>query len=134
NDTTGITNVTFNTINNATDNNEGYYNDYTSISTEIQAGESYDLNVNVDTAGEYWVYTKAWIDWNKDGEFNTDNEQYDLGNAFDVTNGLTSQSPLEIEIPIDAQGQYRMRIRTVYNNNLFTACSNEDYSEAEDYT
>src|SRR5690606_20741363 len=61
-------------------------------------------------------------------------EQYDLGNAFDVTNGLTSQSPLEIEIPIDAQGQYRMRIRTVYNNNLFTACSNEDYSEAEDYT
>jgi len=141
NDDTGITYVEFNTIDNpsgtGTNNttNHVYYSNFTNISTDVQAGQSYDLSVNVDTAGGYMVWTTAWIDWNNDGVFDTNTESYNLGNAVNIEDEPTSNSPLSIEIPIDASGEYRMRIKAVYGDSAIPdPCATQNYSETEDYT
>lgn len=74
----------------------------------------------------------AWIDWNDDGDFDDAGESYDLGTATNVTNGLTSLSPVNITIP-NSPGNLRMRIRSGYGSYP-TSCGNHDQSEAEDYT
>src|SRR5690606_31997013 len=101
----------------------------------------YDLSVNVDTASDsfstYTVYTRAWIDWNNNGVFETDeSEEYNLGNTVGGNNNPTSLSPLSITIPDDALGSYRMRIKTVYGSTdpIPNPCTSQSYSETEDYT
>lgn len=141
NDDTGITYVEFNTITNSSDtgtnstSNHVYYSNFTGISTDVQAGQSYDLTVNVDTAGNYMVWTTAWIDWNRDGIFDVNAESYNLGSAEDVEDEATSESPLSIQIPLEASGEIRMRIKAVYGDDAVPdPCSTQTYSETEDYT
>ncbi len=132
-DDTGVTNLTFNSINsNSTGTPE--YTDFTSLSTDVTIGSSYDLSVNVNTAGSYTVYTKVWIDWNHNCDFSDAGEEYDLGTANNVTDGATSNSPLTISIPAGATiGNTTLRVRTTYNTTP-VSCGNQNYSEAEDYT
>ena len=66
----------------------------------------------------------AWIDWNDDGDFDDAGESYDLGTATNVTNGLTSLSPVNITIP-NSPGNLRMRIRSGYGSYP-TSCGNHD--------
>ena len=144
-DSTGITQVTFGDINNPSNTGVAgvsniYYTNFTNISTDVIAGESYDLSVNVNTSGNWMVWASAWIDWNNDGVFDTalatnGGEAYNLGSALNVTNGATSGSPLSIIIPDVEPGEYRMRIRAVYGTAAIpNPCENQDYSETEDYT
>lgn len=129
-DDTGITNVTFNTINNSTSGTAAY-TDYTSISTSVMGTSTYPLSVRVNTAGNFTVNVRVWIDWNANGTFEA-GEQYNLGSATNVTDGATSASPFNILVP-NTPGTYQMRIRAVYNA-VPTACGNQNYSETEDYT
>ena len=134
---TGISGVVFNTINNISSSNPAYF-DHTSISTTVLLGENYDLTVNVNTDG-FQNYTKAWIDWNRDGDFNDSGEEYDLGDAFSGNNEPTSNSPLTISVPPNASlGTARMRIATQYffeeEEIELTPCGTYDYGEVEDYT
>ncbi len=132
-DETGITKVVFNTINNSSAGDPGY-TDFSSKVTSVNLNSSYNLTVNVNTAGDYDVYAKAWIDWNHDCDFNDAGEEYDLGSVTDVTDGATSNSPLSIIVPSDATvGNTTMRIRAIYDDAPL-ACGDQDYSEAEDYT
>lgn len=129
---TSITNVSFNTIN----NNSGKtlpYQDYTSISTTLNKGEGYDLSVKVNTDGNFTVQTKVWIDWDRNGTFST-GESYDLGPVTNVTDGLTSLSPLNVSVPTSAQsGIIRMRVSTKYDQ-VATPCETLFDGEVEDYT
>ncbi|GGG38265.1 GEVED domain-containing protein [Bizionia arctica] len=136
-DTTGITSVVFNTIN-QTSTGESAYTDYTSVSTTVLLNNIYTLSVNVNTVG-YQNYTKAWIDWNRDGDFSDSGEEYDLGDAYSGTNILTSNSPLSITVPTNATiGNTRMRVATQYffddSDIALTPCATYDYGEVEDYT
>jgi M6 family metalloprotease-like protein len=132
-DATGITKVTFNTIDNISDGTPSF-SDYSSISTTVLRGNSYDLSVKVNTSGNYSVYTKVWIDWNKDYFFGED-EVYNLGSSINVSNGLTSNSPLKITVPETAlSGVVRMRVRSVYNIGSHSPCAAYHFNEAEDYT
>jgi len=132
-DATGITNVSFNTINNASDGIPTF-TDYSSISTTVLKGNSYELSVKVNTSGNYSVFTRVWIDWNKDYFFGED-EMYNLGSCYNISNGTTSKSPLLITVPdTAASGVVRMRIRTVYNNSSPSPCAAYHFTEAEDYT
>jgi len=131
---TGSTLVDFNTINNATLIKTAGYNDYTVISTEITLSSSYDLTVNVNTDGNVTTHTFAWIDWNQDCDFNDIGEEYDLGDATDVTNGPASASPYSITIPSDATlGITRMRVSTKYDSDP-TSCETGFDGEVEDYS
>ncbi len=134
-DATGFTDVTFNTISN-TSSGDPEYTDYTSISTDVNVGQSYDLSVEVNTAGNYTTETKAWIDWNQDCDFLDAGEEYDLGTATNVTSAAPSLSPVSITIPGGAAlGNTVMRIRTTWDQSgTPVPCGNQNYSEAEDYT
>jgi len=131
---TATTAVQFNTINNADGGKTESYADYTNINTTVQRSQSYDLTARVDTDGNYTVYTKVWIDWNQDYDFDDPGEEYDLGDATDVSDGATSNSPLSVLVPADAVlGKTRMRVSTKYGEYA-TACETDFDGEVEDYT
>ncbi|MBC3845552.1 choice-of-anchor D domain-containing protein [Winogradskyella echinorum] len=134
-----INNVEFNTIDNPSSNADNDYSDYTSISTTVTLGETYNLDVRVNTDGAFTTTTMAWIDWNNDGDFSDSNEAYDLGLAYNAVNGSTDASPLAIEIPTNAAiAVTRMRISTKYYDTDFpidppTPCETGHDGEVEDY-
>ena len=130
---TSTTRVVFNTIDNASAK-PAAYSDYTDISTGVKADEIHDLTVQVNTDGDYTVHTLVWIDWNQDCDFDDDGEEYVLGTAYDVTDGITTLSPLSITIPIQATiGSTIMRVSTKYFTDP-TSCENSADAEVEDYT
>jgi len=131
---TAITSVNFNNLQNADGGKTAAYNDYTYINTAVQRSHSYDLSVNLDTDGDYTVYSKVWIDWNQDRDFDDAGEEYDLGLASNVDNGATSNSPLSIAVPADAAiGKTRMRVSARYAD--YAAACDIDYDgEVEDYS
>lgn len=128
----GITNVTFNTINNTSPSNISYSN-FTNIQTEVNRNEAYILSARVTTLGGV-NYTKAWIDWNKNGEYDA-NEGYDLGTA--TGNDVNTSMPQTITIPATAAlGATNMRIRSSQSpdNTYPAACGPIAKGEGEDYT
>ncbi|MBN2174188.1 MAG: hypothetical protein JW731_08655 [Bacteroidales bacterium] len=128
-----ITLVEFNEISNSSAKPSGY-GDYTYISTTLNQNETYDLTVNVNTDGSYTVHAFAWIDWNHDCDFNDSGEAYDLGSVYNTPNGPTSNCPLSIIVPSDAQtGPTRMRVSAKYNSDPSSCATNFD-GEVEDYT
>lgn len=80
-------------------------------------------------SGSFEQY-KVWIDFDQDGEF---------GPFEEVVNVQTTTSnaniTADIYIPADARPGYTgMRVRCVYNDADFDACSAQNYGETEDYT
>ncbi|MCK5788483.1 MAG: S8 family serine peptidase, partial [Chlamydiia bacterium] len=132
-----ISNVNFNTINKSsgtpvpTDANGNRYSDYTATSTDVTAGSSYDLSVDLYAGDSYKLAAIAWIDWNQDCDFDDPGEEYDLGTK--VGNGTTSGSPVSITVPSTAvDGNTIMRVSCNYDS---PGCSCETglYGEVEDY-
>lgn len=132
---TGIRRVVFNTIDNATPIEYNDYSDFTATeSTNVNLGEGYDLSVHVNTDGPFTLYTRVWIDWNQDGDFNGSGEEYDLGDAYDAPDAATTNSPLNVEVPITAVlGTTRMRVSTRFGS-YSTSCLKPFDGEVEDYT
>lgn len=128
---TSVTHVSFNTIDN-TSGKTAAYQDYTAMPTTVNVGESYDLTVRVNS-DEGTSTARAWIDWNRDGSF-ASSEMYELGTAVNVTDGITSLSPLNITVPTNASlGNVRMRISNKYGTGAPTACETGFDGEVEDY-
>jgi len=126
-----IENVTFGTINN--DSGSDGYSDYTSISTDLNAAETYTFSVTYDKDYDS-DQVIVWIDWNRDHIF-TDDEKYIVADGSG-DNGNTPYN-YDIEVPYDApEGTTRMRVRlhdTGYGPND-TPCGDSDYGEVEDYS
>lgn len=132
-DNVSITLVKFNTINNGT--GKSAYSNYTAISTDVTPGTAYTLTVNLNTSGRNTIYCQAWIDWNHDGDFTDNGENYDLGNTYSKSNGQTSLSPLSIVVPVGATvGKTRMRVSCSYDANQLDPCATIRYGEVEDYS
>ena len=129
---TSTTYVGFNTISKTSAKPSGY-SDYTTLSTDVKIGNSYILSVKVNTDGNYTTYTKVWIDWNNDCDFNDPGEEYDLGTANNTSNGNTSNTPLPITIPDDTITSVTMRVSTKYYSAA-TSCEINYDGEVEDYT
>jgi M6 family metalloprotease-like protein len=130
---TSLTLVNFNTINNAT-SKIAAYNDYTTISTTVNKNSTYNLIAKLNSDGNYTIHAFAWIDWNKDCDFLDAGESYDLGTAMNVSNGITSLSPLSITIPSTAvTGNTRMRVAAKFDSDP-TSCETAFDGEVEDYT
>ncbi len=124
----GISNVTFNTIDNTTTAlGTDRYNDYTSISTSVDAGSSYNLSTTI-VSGTNTFYTSAWIDWNHDYDFD------DPGETFSLGSGASNTANVNVAVPVDAiGGDARMRIATTFDSPV-SACGTYRYGETEDYT
>ncbi len=134
---TSITLVDFGAINNITGQGSGY-DDFTSQSTSISRGDSEDLTVNLNTDGDFAVYSYAWIDWNQDGDFDDSGETYDLGDTINNPDGPTANSPLTITVPNDAElGDTRLRVLCQYYFATIPTngpCDGSTDGEIEDYT
>lgn len=131
--TTAVTLVDFNTINNVTGKTQPYTDYSGTDSTEVAIGSSYDLNVNLDTDGNYVIYSKVWFDWNHNASFSDPGEEYDLGTAQNTPDGPTNLSPLSITIPASALiGETLMRVSAKYSNAP-TSCETGFDGEVEDY-
>ncbi|MDB4225974.1 hypothetical protein N9800_01820, partial [bacterium] len=74
---TGMTNVSFNTINNSTPTNLAYTDFTSSQSTTVMQGYDYSISVNLNTDGPWIIYSLVWIDWDQNNLF--DDGAHDLG-------------------------------------------------------
>jgi len=123
-----INNVTFNTINNPTEQDgSDSYGDYSSLSTDVETNSTYELSVSF-SSGTYTQHVWAWIDWNRNGSFD------DAGEAYDLGDGISTTLTTNITVPEDAFiGEIRMRVTEEYNEDP-SACGSGTYGETEDYT
>ena len=136
----GISGVIFNTVSNTGTGLNNYTNYSATISTTVIAGNAYNLSVYSNTGGSFTNYQKVWIDWNHDGTFNTTagssggmGEEYTLGTATNVTNGISSLCPLSVTVPIGAAiGNTLMRVSSRYSGYT-TSCATGIDGEFEDY-
>ncbi len=135
-----ILNVTFGDINNDSgDENADGYEDYTGISTDLDAGSTYTLSVTINTEGDYLDHCFAFIDWNKDYVFDTATERIDLGNISNVTAGVLSA---DVTVPeTAASGNTTMRVLIEYEDATDGvgqgACDADhltEWGETEDYS
>ncbi len=123
-----ISNVELNTINNSS--NAQFYSDFTSISTDLNEGETYTVTVVPTWTGTTYSEGYAvWIDYNNNGSFDDTGElvwskaaSADTSNSgsFTVPNGTSNTS-------------VRMRVSMKYNG-IPTSCEAFTYGEVEDYT
>lgn len=130
---TSVTLVDFNGIYNQTGKTQPYTNYTASDSSIVDLGNSYDLNVWLNTDGNFVIYSKAWIDWNRDYDFDDAGEEYDMGTAQNTANGPTTFSPVTVTVPMNAAlGKTRMRVAARYNTSP-DPCAGPYDGEVEDY-
>lgn len=124
-----IQRVRFGSIDNTSGANGGYA-DFTSQSTNVVTGGSYNITINPDWAGRtYREAYNVWIDWNQDGDFNDAGEA--VYSRSRTTNTVISGN---ISVPNNAlTGATRMRVTMKYNANA-SSCETFSYGEVEDYT
>lgn len=131
---TAVTLVDFEDINNPTGKIAPYTSYIDGDTANVYRTMTYPLTVNLNTDGSYTIHAKAWIDWNRDGDFEDVGEDYDLGTAFATADGPTTLSPLNITIPDDANlGKTTMRVSARYNADP-EPCGTGFDGEVEDYT
>lgn len=125
-----ISNVSFNTIDNSSVAGTGY-TDYTSISTEVEAGSTHDISISCGSIGTWTENIWVYFDWNQDCDFDDAGESYDLGQTSGPGTLTTS-----VLVPVDAvPGSVRMRAFLKYNSDPASACENSfSFGEVEDYT
>lgn len=118
-----ISNVTFAGINNNSTSTAGY-EDFTSISGDVKANQTYPISVTVKDFDS--DKTSVWIDYNQDGVFSND-EKVDLTSTATATGN--------IKIPATAiNGKTRMRVRMTYGAALPAPCGSNQYGQVEDYS
>jgi PKD repeat protein len=109
------------------------YSDFTSLSTDLLAGDTYTVTVN---AGAGYDYNQCiiWADWNQDGDFEDAGEEIyrsAIENTVDYTTDIT--------VPVAADlGTTRLRVKMHYNRDGYTPndtpCGVGGYGEVEDYS
>lgn len=141
---TYFTNISFVGTLNDTSNNSTFssaprgYQDFTGLGTISQQAQGEGVNISTQTTNR--GYLKAWVDWNKDGDFVDAGEKvYDVGGiaSYSTTFGFIIPAAQPV-------GNYRVRIRINKDDNIapidpnaistFDECQNINYyGETEDY-
>jgi PKD repeat protein len=125
----GITNFTFDNINNNTGNSqqEGGYRDFSCANDSVLLGSAYNMSISTPSPAAHNV--RVWIDWNNDASFNPTTELVLSGNSTLLTSGT-------VFIPTTATLNTPLRIRVSANHDLYPApgpCTNVDAGQIEDY-
>jgi len=124
----GITNVTFNTINNNSNNGIAGYSDFTCTQTNVLEGQNYLLSIQ-SQASSTQNYA-AWIDFNNDGVFNNVTEK-----VFTASSQMNTSGNVNIPTGSTLGMPLRMRVSADYDFSAApTPCIDVDYGQVEDYT
>lgn len=109
----GIVNVAFGTVNNSTGKEPGDYGNFSYLKTDVEAETMMEIEVktqNTGNRGEVW----AWIDWNKNQDFEDDGEWTYIGS---LTGAYLNTFTSSIYMPWNVDtGYYQMRIGVTYRN------------------
>ncbi len=104
------------------------YGDFTDMSTEIQAGNSYEVTL---ATGYNDQYVNIWIDADKDEEFESSELILDGFHLASSGQNYTTT----VTIPDDMQsGEARMRVKAEWQYTPDDPCEDMSYGETEDYT
>jgi|GEM_PF-1558983 len=126
-----ISNVSFAGINNTTNNSGAAYKDYTAVSGTVCAGSSNPISVSTSNSSNSAMNVNVWIDWNKNGTF----ESGELLNLGAGSGSGTKTFTGNYVIPSNAEaGNVRMRILCAETNPVFDPCATFSNGEVEDYT
>ncbi len=121
-----ITHVSLNSVSNSSGSNR--YANYTDLSTDVIAGESYELSVQLAYG---YDNLNVWIDLNNDNDFS------DADETLLISSYNSNLATYTLTFPItSAPGNHRMRIQDSYtgNGNAADPCAYIAYGEVEDYT
>ncbi|MCG8475955.1 MAG: GEVED domain-containing protein [Cytophagales bacterium] len=116
-------------IDNSSNAGSSGYQDFTSISTDLNKEQSYTITITPTWTGTIYSEGYAvWIDYNRDGTFGTDEKIWEKASSTDTpVSGSFS-------VPSSAlEGTTRMRVSMKYNG-IPTACETFTYGEVEDYS
>src|SRR5690554_1489228 len=109
------------------------YSNRSSLFTPVDLlpGGIYTVEINTTYSPGY-EYASIWIDFNNDGVYDDVTEKLLTGLSL---NQSPSFSTGTIDIPLTAtSGIRRMRVRAVYGNGTFDACSSQSWGETHDYS
>ncbi len=121
-----IRNVSLNTIDN--NSSASTYSDFTHISTELIAGETYGISIAVTAAANYGSAYAVWIDYNNDGVFDPAEKIFEtiIGANYVATGTFTVPSDVD---PLTTT----MRVSMKSGNTIPDPCDVISYGEVEDY-
>lgn len=103
----------------------GYLN---KTSDTVEQSQSLAVNLSTTYVGGSNT-VKAWVDYNNDGIFDDATEK-----VYDNYASGTSQSG-NFTIPVSTPiGDYRIRVRSRYSTTAFTACDQQSWGSAVDFT
>ncbi|KAB1155726.1 GEVED domain-containing protein [Flavobacterium luteum] len=110
------------------------YQDFTGLTNISRQSQGEGVNVSIQAL--FSSYTKAWVDWNKDGDFDDTLPTKEL--VYDSGTISTGSTTFGFVIPLgQALGSYRIRIRvdaSAGGSPTFLACGNiNNGGETEDY-
>ncbi len=127
-----ITHFQFGTIDNTSDCGTDGYSDFTNLSTDLLAGDTYDMSITVSYSKEY---VAAWIDFNDNFNFDANEKVVaDFEIAPNQSGSGSFTEVFSINIPANANlGEHLMRIRTNWQNPVPDPCTDVNYGETEDY-
>lgn len=119
----------------------GTYTDFTAVApTTLQIGESYTLRVNaIDPSGSLFAaFLTAFIDFNRDGDFNDPGEQVAFGTGSATVSNVATAAERQAQAIITVAagatlGTTRMRV-ILSETAPRAACEVYTFGETEDYT
>lgn len=127
-----ISNVSIGGIDKTTAGGDGQKNDYTGDTDgAMSQGTSYSISFSANKVA--WLsYLSVYIDWNDDGDWDDASETVLDHDGIPTGAGTYTYTNATYTCPTIATGTVRMRVvNSIYNN--YSACSDWDYGEFEDY-
>ena len=135
-----MTNVEFAGISNRTDgtvNGTSAHEDFTSVSGDVVAGESYEITLEGNTDGGFTSRFAVFVDWNQNDVLDDDGEVYQIVETITGSTGNDGQQATQtLVVPIDASpGETRMRVKKIFGALALTdPCLGSNYGQTEDYS
>lgn len=132
-----ITKVVFAGINNttsATVNGTPAHENFTAITGNVLMGQSYTIEVQGNTDGNFTTHVRLFVDWNNDGDFVDAGETFVVGTIVNSTGVDGQTASASIAIPLTATpGNLRMRVSKRFST-VPAPCNTAGFGQAEDYT
>lgn len=129
-----IESFTLASINNTLGNTCRTYSDFTSIATNLAAGETYPFSIGLGTCGvNQNKISKIFVDWNSDGDFNDANELIATSAVINNSSNFTGNLTVPNNIIIGNSTLLRIVLSETTDPNTVSSCGTYGKGETQDY-